>query len=143
MKTPHFTAVVGICALLLVILGCSESKTVSPAKPNVQGRWSGVEDGKTEPITLTFTNNRFAYFDSRNNEIGSGTFSINDLVLPTQMDLTFESIPAPNLAGKIGHAVFELNGDELRIAGCEPGSDQRPTNTVSGPGVRAFLFKRE
>ncbi len=130
--------------LLAVVAGCKESTAVkSPEKPNVQGRWSGFEDGKPAKITIVFTNNQFTYFDAQTNEIGAGTFVMNQSVQPMQMDLTFERIPAPDLVGKVGHAIFALNGDELKIAGYELGSDQRPTNIVVGAGVRAFVFKRE
>ncbi len=125
---------------LAVIAGCSQP---APKTATVQGRWSGFEKGGTEKITVAFTADRFTYWDSRTNEIGSGTFVVNDTVQPNQMDLKFEQIPAPDYVGKVGLAVFELRGDELRIAGAEPGSGQRPTNIEGGPGVRVFTFKRE
>jgi uncharacterized protein (TIGR03067 family) len=135
--------------LLLAITGCSDSKTEqattqeSAEKPRIEGRWSGFESGSTEKITLEFAGNRFAYWDSQTNEIGSGTFVVNDTVKPTHMDLTFERIAAPEYVGKVGLAVFELQGDEMKIAGAEPGSTVRPTDVSGGEGIRTFTFKRE
>ena len=122
------------------VVGCGKQTAV---KPTVQGRWSGFEAGSTEKITLALGGNQFTYWDARTNEIGGGTFVINDTVQPRQMDLTFERIPAPQYVGKVGLAIFELQGDELKIAGSEPGSTLRPTNMAGGQGVRVFTFKRE
>ncbi len=122
------------------VAGCSKQ---AAEKATVQGRWSGFEKGGTERITLALSGNQFTYWDAKSNEIGSGTFVVNDAVQPRQMDLTFEKIPAPQYVGKVGLAVFELQGDELKIAGSEPGSTQRPASIAGGQGVRVFTFKRE
>jgi len=145
MKTTKLSA---NCILIILLCafsaGCDKPTKDKPSeKPTVQGRWSGLESGTTEMITLSFTSNRFAYFDARSNEIGSGTFVANETVQPMQMDLTFEKIPAPEYVGKVGLAIYEFQGSDLKIAGCEPGSKQRPTNLVSSPGVRVFTFKHE
>lgn len=136
------------CILIVLLCafsaGCEKPYKDKPSeKPSVQGRWSGLESGTTEIITLSFTSNRYAYYDARSNEIGSGTFVANETVQPMQMDLTFENIPAPEYVGKVGLAIYEFEGGSLKIAGSEPGSNQRPTNFVSSPGARIFTFKRE
>ena len=135
----------GLAILLLAtIVGCAETTVEKPvAKATVQGRWSGYENGRTEKITLEFTGNRFTYWDAEGKEIGSGTFVENDTVQPMQMDLTFEKIPSQEYVDKVGLAVFELHGNELKIAGSEPGSTLRPSNVAGGEGVRAFVFTRE
>jgi len=149
MKTTRGFIIWGAAILFLAaVAGCNKSSQSSmeqqtPAKPSVQGRWSGYENGSTEKLTLEFTGDRFAYWDSQTNEIGSGTFLVNDTVQPNQMDLTFEKIAAPEYVGKVGLAVFELQGDELKIAGAEPGTTLRPASVDGGEGVRVFAFKRE
>ena len=62
--------------LLFVLLAIVAAGCAKPAadKPTLEGRWSGFEGGSTEALTLEFTGNRFAYWDSQTNEIGSGTF---------------------------------------------------------------------
>lgn len=143
MKTIKPATLLGMF-LLATATGCdSPAKTKAPEPPAIQGRWSGFENGKPGRLTLVLSTNQFAYFDDQTNEIGGGAFVMNHTIQPMQMDLTFERIPAPDLVGKVGHAIFELNGDELKIAGCELGSDERPTNMVAGGGVRVFVFKRE
>jgi uncharacterized protein (TIGR03067 family) len=136
----------GLTTLLLAsITGCSDPNAASPSvKPSLQGRWSGFEEGRPdEKIVLVLETNRFVYWDAQTNEIGRGTFVANETVRPMQMDLTFEQILAPEYAGKVGLAIYELNGDEMKIAGSEPGSTVRPTNLAGGNGVRAFTFRRE
>jgi uncharacterized protein (TIGR03067 family) len=122
------------------VAGCGKQVT---EKATIQGRWSGFEAGSTEKITLAFRGDQFTYWDAKSKEIGSGTFVVNDAAQPKQMDLTFQRIPAPEYVGKVGLAVFELQGDELKIAGSEPGSTQRPASIAGGQGVRMFTLKRE
>lgn len=126
--------------LVVGIIGCSKP---TAENATLEGRWSGFESGQTERITIEFTGNHFAYWDAQTNELGSGTFVVNDTVQPMQIDLTFEQIAAPELVGKVGLAIYELNGDELKFAGSEPGSIQRPPDISGGPGVRTFALQRE
>ena len=141
MKTRNLITVCGLTILLAaVIAGCSKQK--SP-EASLQGRWSGFETGNSEKITIAFSGNQFTYWDAKTNEIGSGTFVVNDTVQPKQMDLTFEKILAPNYVGKVALAIYELQQDELKFAGAEPGSTVRPTNIAGGQGIRTFTLKRE
>lgn len=89
------------------------------------------------------TGDQFAYWDSQTNEIGSGKFIVNETVEPKQIDLTFEKMRAPEYAGKVGLAIYEIKDGELTFAGSEPGSTVRPTSIVGGDGIRVFVFKRE
>jgi hypothetical protein len=149
MKTTGSCIGLGV-ALLLMATGTSRGqdqaqKAEKPAEKSiVEGRWAGYEQGRPGgQITLLYETNRFTYWDAQTNEIGSGIFVINSKVKPMEMDLTFQKIAAPEYVGKVGLAVFEVNGDVLKIAGAEPGSIVRPTNTVAAEGVRAFIFDRQ
>lgn len=122
------------------IVGCGKQ---TAEKPTVQGRWSGFEQGRREKTILAFNGDQFAYWDAQSNKLGSGTFVVNDTMQPAQMDLTFLECPAPEYVGKVGLAIYELQRDELKIAGSEPGSTQRPTNIAGGEGIRVFTLKRE
>ena len=126
--------------LLAAVSGCTKQ---AAEKAAVQGRWLGFQSGGSEMLTVEFTNNRFTYWDSRSNEIGGGTFKVNAAVNPMQMDLTFERMASSEYVGKVGLAVFELRGNELKIAGAEPGTTVRPTNIDGGEGIQVFTFNRE
>jgi len=149
MKTIRRVIGCGAVAFILsAVAGCHLNHQSAPEppvapKPTVQGRWSGYENGGTERITIEFTGDRFAYWDSQGKEIGSGTFKVNDTVQPNQLDLTFKNIDAPQYVGKVGLAVFEMQGNELKIAGAEPGTPVRPEHVAGGDGARAFVFQRE
>ena len=145
MKTTTVAIACGLSILFgAFTVGCSKPATEKPTvKPILEGRWSGVENGSTEKIILTFTDNRFAYFDAQSNGLGSGTFVVNDTAEPWQMDLTFEKIPAPQYVGKVGLAIYEFQGEALKIACSEPGSDVRPATFDAAQGVRIFTWKRE
>lgn len=141
MKTRSCLYLGLLASLLMATLaGCC---TAEPKHVTLEGRWTGAESGRAHQITVEFTGNRFAYWDANNNEIGGGTFVIRDAARPMQMDLTFERIVTPEHVGKIGLAIFELNGNELTFAGAEPGIPDRPTSFSGGQGVRIFAFKRE
>lgn len=144
MKTLKTLNLLNSCLFAgLFLTGVASCSKQTTEKATIQGRWSGFETGNPEMITLAFTNNQFTYWDAKTNEIGGGTFVLNDTVQPKQMDLTFERIVAPEYVGKVGLAIFELKGDELTFAGAEPGTTVRPTNIAGGQGVRVFTFKRE
>jgi uncharacterized protein (TIGR03067 family) len=132
------------CLSLACVTGCSkQTAEKSTVQSTIQGRWVGFEKDASEKLTLEFSGNQFTYWDSKTNEIGGGTFVINDTAQPKQMDLTFERIDPAELRGKVAPAIFELNGDSLTFAGAEPGSTQRPTSIAGGDRVRVFTFKRE
>jgi uncharacterized protein (TIGR03067 family) len=145
MKTTTIAAACGLSILFSAfIVSCHKPAAEKPTvKPILEGRWSGFENGSTEKIILTFTGNRFAYFDAQSNGLGSGTFVVNDTAEPKQMDLTFEKIPAPQYVGKVGLAIYEFQGEALKIAGSEPGSDVRPVKFDAAQGVRIFTLRRE
>ena len=95
-------------------------------------------------LTLQLTNGQFSYgIASEENELGRGTYQVNGTVQPAEMDLRFESSIASRYVGKAALAIYELNGNELRIAGCEPGNPDRPTNFVADESVRVFSWKRQ
>jgi uncharacterized protein (TIGR03067 family) len=145
MKTRNLITFCGLTILLAVgIVGCTnQSSEKTPEKASLQGRWSGFEAGDTAKITIAFSGNQFTYWDATTNELGGGTFVVNDTVQPNQIDLTFERMLAPNYVGKVALAIYELQQDELKFAGAEPGSPVRPTNIAGGQGVRTFTLKRE
>jgi len=145
MNIRNLVTTCGLISLLAAgIVGCSkQTPEKTPQKASLEGRWSGFEAGDTEKITIAFSGHQFTYWDAKTNELGGGTFVVNDTVQPKQMDLTFERMLAPQYVGKVGLAIFEFQGDQLTIAGAEPGSTVRPTNIAGGQGVRTFTLKHE
>lgn len=141
----NLIAVCGLSLLLVAIMvGCSKpSPAEPPVKLTLEGRWSGFEAGSTQKTIIEFKDNQFTYWDANANELGGGTFVVNDGILPKQMDLTFERIPAPKYVGKVGLAIFEFQGQQLIIAGAEPGTTVRPTGFTGEQGVRTFTLKRD
>ena len=129
---------------ILVIAALSGCRHLQGTGPTIEGRWIGHDlTQPTEQLTVSFSGNRFIYWDSRTNELGRGTYSINDNVQPAQIDLTFEMSVAPEFAGKVSLAIYELNGEELKIAGNDPGNPRRPVDFTGGHETRVFSWKRE
>jgi uncharacterized protein (TIGR03067 family) len=142
MNTRNLLTTCGLTILLAAgIVSCGKPKA---GQASLEGRWSGFEQGRPDnKLTLTLNGDRFAYWNTQSNEWGRGTFVVNDTLQPAQMDLTFQECPAPQYMGKVALAIYELQRDELKFAGSEPGSTQRPTNIAGGQGVRTLTFKRE
>jgi uncharacterized protein (TIGR03067 family) len=142
MNARNILIMCGLTILLVAgIVSCGKQKS---EKASLEGRWSGFEQGRPDNrLSLTFSGDRFAYWNDQSNEWGRGTFLVDDKLQPMQMDLTFQECPAPQYVGKVALAIYELQQDELKFAGSEPGSPQRPTNIAGGQGVRTLTFKRE
>jgi len=145
MKTTAWKTLCLVSAVIAACLaGCTpEAKSPPPAKPSLEGAWSGTEEGSPQTILITFTGNQFAYTDAQSNPIGSGTFVVSEEAQPMEMDLTFVQIASPEYVGKVGLAIYRFEGDQLIIAGSEPGTGERPKEFTSGSGVRLFTFTRK
>ena len=127
--------------LLATLVGCGKTEQ---KRPTLEGRWSGF-DANVPSVKLTamFNAGRFTYWDAQTNELGNGTYLVNDTVQPAQMDLIFEACPAPAYVGKKALAIYEFQGEQLRIAGNQPGNLERPTNFVGSQTIQVFSWKRE
>jgi uncharacterized protein (TIGR03067 family) len=147
---------------MLVIRGASSVIAIGAAQPNKEARdaairaewerrngtWqpaSAIIDGKERPspkerkMILEYKDER--YSDKVGDKVvGEGISRID----PTQNPKTLDIIP--DRAGKQGKgalAIYELNGDELRVCLARPGQ-ARPTEFASTPGSGHILltFKR-
>src|ERR1051326_7545156 len=136
MQCPHLWRLAFLAGVSLSVLaGCdkTEPKKPEPKKPTLEGRWSGCEEGNPSmKLTVNFAAGRFTYWDERTNELGHGSYVVNDAVQPAQLDMNFESAAAPDFAGKKALAIYSFEGAQLKIAGNQPGNLQRPTNFVGG-----------
>ena len=130
-------------AALLVMLtpGCHKPAS---EKTTFEGRWSGIEPGQPEAkCSLVITGTQLEYRGSQSNDWCRGTFVLNEKARPRQMDLTMRETPAPQDVGMTILVIYELQGEELKVAIAPPGSPQRPTRLASGEGNRFFSFMRD
>lgn len=74
-------------------------------------------------------------------QVDKGTVKLDPTAKPKTMDIT--GVEGPN-KGKVFPAIYELNGDTLRLC-YELGGKGRPTEFKSMPGSQQFLvtYKRE
>jgi uncharacterized protein (TIGR03067 family) len=141
MKTMSHLKLCLLAGLLVAgVAGCSHK----PAKPALDGRWTGFEVRQpNSKCTLAIDGGQMEYHGANSNDWIRGTFVINDKVQPAQMDITLMEPVGSPYTGKIALGVYELQGDELKVAAAEPGSNLRPGNVAGGPNIQAFVFKRE
>ena len=127
---------------IAVVASCSRQTPASTA--SLDGNWTGFDAGQpTEKCTLAITGTQFNYHGAQSNDWCRGTFTLNEQTQPKQMDMTVQEISAPEYVGKTVLVVYELNGDELKVAAAEPGKNMRPARMAGEQGVRVFSFKRD
>lgn len=122
-----------------VILGCSRQTT---KVRDLAGHWTGFDlvhpDTKCE-LTITGTNLDFRGIAP--DDWCRGTFVLNEKAQPEQMDLMLNEA-APESVGKLNLVIYEIQGNELKIAACRPGSPQRPADFTPTGEVRVLAFTR-
>lgn len=141
MKTMSHLKLYLLAGLVLAgLAGCSHK----PAKPALDGRWTGFDVQRPNlKCTLSIDASQFEYHGADSNDWLRGTFVSNDKVQPAQIDLTLLEPTGTPFTGKTALGLYELQGNELKVAAAEPGSNLRPGSVGGGPNVRAFVFKRE
>ncbi len=124
--------------LLGAAVGCSRQKMV---KTSLEGQWTGHEASPPNaPCEVTVTGNRLEYRGAQSNDWTRGVLVLNEKAQPMQLDLTIQE--APQNVGATVLAIYEQQGNDLKIAAASPGDPQRPANFISGPSTRVVIFKR-
>jgi uncharacterized protein (TIGR03067 family) len=141
MKLRWLSLVV-VCSLMGSV-GTAQDKAGSSDKDKIQGTWSAVagqHNGKAVPsdqvkgVQVVFTGDKLILKSSgKEMEL---TFKLDPSKKPKEIDVDF--------GGKTGTGIYELDGDNLKIAHGELG-DPRPKEFVSkeGSGVSLMVFKRQ
>jgi uncharacterized protein (TIGR03067 family) len=141
MKTRDVLNLFALAAIgFAVTIGCSRQKTTVSG---LEGHWTGVDlvhpDTKCE-LTITGTNLNFR--GTRPNDWCRGTFVLNEQAQPKQMDLMLNEA-APESVGKLNLVIYEIQGNDLKIAACRPGSPQQPADFTPTVEVRVLSFQRD
>jgi uncharacterized protein (TIGR03067 family) len=118
-------------------------RQTGPAKFTLDGRWTGGEARQPDArCTLAVSGNHVEYRGLQPGDWLRGSFVLNEQAHPMQMDLSIQQAGDMNIndVGTTALLIYELNGDQLRVAVAGP---ERPTNFAVGQGVRVFSFKRD
>jgi uncharacterized protein (TIGR03067 family) len=107
----------------------------------LQGAWESI--GCDPKVQFLIAGARFTVRFT-DGAIYMGTFQINSFVFPRTMDLVLEEGPAPH-RGKAVLCIYELDGDNLRVAAARPGATERPTLFSIEPhsGIFCPNFRRD
>ncbi|HLX94327.1 MAG TPA: hypothetical protein VKU37_01145 [Verrucomicrobiae bacterium] len=125
--------------LLGAAVGCSRQKMVITS---LEGRWTGHDASPPNAsCEVTVAGNRLEYRGVQSNDWTRGVFVLNEKVQPMQLDLTIQE--SPQNVGATVLAIYEQQGNDLKIAAASPGDPQRPADFVSGPNIRVVIFKRQ
>ena len=132
----------GLLASLMLagVVGCG--KPMPPATGLLAGHWEGVEVGQPAGrYAITITANELEYRGAQSNDWCRGTFVLNESAQPMPMDLVIHA--SPGAAGKTMLLICELRGDELKVAGAQPGNPKRPADFSTNQQTRIWSFLRK
>ena len=133
-----------VCVLAGIVLagvmGCCQQ--TEPAKPGLDGRWTGYDVEQPDAkCTLAINDNQAEYRGAQPGDWLRGSFVLNEQAQPMQMDLSIKEAGDINLndVGTTARVIYELRGDELKVA---VSSQERPTNFAGGQSIHVFSFRR-
>jgi len=91
-------------------------------------------------LVVTYTADKFVV--TKEDKIFRGTFSLDTTKTPKQMDTRADNGPG---AGKLFHAIYELDGDTLRVCHATQDGAERPTDFKTKPdsGQVMITYKRK
>lgn len=131
-----------LSALVLLLAaglpGCR--KQSQTAKSNIEGHWTGFDLARpAEKLQLTITGDQLEYHGAQADDWCRGTFVLNETTQPAQMDLV---IKEPPQAVATLLVIYELQGDEIKVARADPGKP-RPADFTPSKQVKVLSFKRD
>lgn len=137
MKIPTLLTILSLAGVLAAFAG---PKADDPK--DIQGTWLPVKAelaGKPMPdeflkkiVSLKLDAGKY---EVTAESLDKGTYTMNAAAKPRTIDIT--GTEGPNVGKKIP-AIYELNGDTLRIC-YNLGGDTHPTEFKSPPGTKIFL----
>jgi len=142
MNTLSQLKVYVLAGLVLAgLIGCSSQS--EPAKPGLDGRWTGYDVAQPEAKrTLAINGNQAEYRGARPGDWLRGSFVLSEQPQPMQMDLSIKEAGDINLndVGTTALVIYELRGDELKVA---VSGQERPINFAGGQSIHVFSFRRD
>jgi uncharacterized protein (TIGR03067 family) len=142
MRTLSQLKVCVVAGLVLAgAVGCS--KQSQPARPRLDGHWTGYDVQQPDAkCTVAINGNQLEYRSAQPLDWLRGSFVLNEQAQPVQMDFSIKEAGdiSINDVGTTALMIYELRGDELRVAVC---SQERPTSFAGGQGVRVLSFRRD
>jgi uncharacterized protein (TIGR03067 family) len=140
-----------VCLLVLAAAvgrGVAEDPKDTAVKEELKklsGTWeavSAVEDGKELPrpkggVQAIVDGPRWT-LNVEGKAVNSGTQTVDPSKTPKTIDLVLAEGPEK---GKTVLGIYELKGDELKMALAEPGGKDRPKD-FSGKGAALYVYKR-
>lgn len=144
MSPPRPLATALLPLVLLAACGGEPGRTPRcSAEPptRLEGVWSGYQEGREQgEWTLLVTGTCFFLSGPGRRAWMKGAATFPEQGNEGPLDLWIEDCDC-SAPGETALALFHLQDDELRIAGVEPGSRDRPAS-LDAPGARVFRFQR-
>ena len=129
----------GLLATVFLICLTTSALSEETVSKKLQGHWTGTEGDAN--VEATFDGDRF-HFSSSTGEWYKGTCQIDATTTPKQLIVTINDCPIEQFKGLTSHAIFQLDGDSLRLCGCRPGDPAGPTG-FDDPRGRSFTLNKQ
>lgn len=130
-------------APLLCLAACSAEPPCDPDTPSrFEGVWSGFEVGREDREWTLLVTGDCIFLSARGPGgwlKGAASFAPQGTEGP--LDLRIDACDCP-FEGQTTLARFRLKGDELQIAGGEPGSSERPSSFTAGTSRVLRLWRQ-
>lgn len=110
----------------------------------LQGTWQGhATSGDTESLwSLVVSNKSLVLRSSDTNVWYETTFVLHEDTKPKQLLATITGCPDPKYIGKVGNAIYKIEGPTLTMAGYEPGKTNFPSG-FDDPDALVVTFKKQ
>jgi uncharacterized protein (TIGR03067 family) len=152
MKIFIHAAIVIIAVAALIPGSSAEDVQTAKAVPSaaaetalLQGIWKGTEVGRESlgTCTLTVSGDTMQFQGWSPQEWYKSSYTLPAGSEPKQLRGTIAECPVPEMVGRSSTAIYKIEGGQITLAGCKPGSGETPRNFEPAPGVRIFVFKKE
>ncbi len=106
--------------------------------------WIGDEvNGQADSWGFMFSCNDLDIINPQDEEWYRGTFTLNKMADPDQIDYHITGCSNPENVGKSSLGIYELDGSTLTVAFGEPGAHERPSNFTPVAGeIRVFELNK-
>ena len=129
-----------------MLLFCGCASTPKSDLSRLQGNWAGTEiGGEKGQCRMTIEGDTIKFQGARQGEWYVGKLTLLPKANPRQATFLVESCAFPQYINKTAKAIYKVQGNSLKIAACEPGSEMTPPafESDSASQTRAFAFTRQ
>lgn len=131
-------------SLFAVIVIAGVAATAVSDLAALQGTWQGhATSGDTASVWSLVVSNKSLVLRSPDTNLWyETTFVLHEDATPKQLLATITGCSDPNSIGKVGNAIYKIEGPAMSLAGYEPGKTNFPSG-FDDPDALVLTFKKQ